>query len=273
MAGRGSFNVFIKFSRLVRSAMAFAVATLAVGSAQAMRVSPMIVEMTTTGTDAVSRVEVQNLNAGRLPFETRVTRVTFNEKGEASETPADEDFIIFPPQGILPQGARQVVRLQWVGGADIPTSRAYYLSVNQLPIPDNANSGAVQSGQVQVVYHMKALVVVAPKDATPDVSATAVKQIEYQPAAEKDGGPLPPKVPGVEITMQNKGRRHAMMSALKWIIDGKDSDGKPMRFTIVQEELNKLVGSGYVAGQSSRIFQIPVAKAFGTGPITVKFLP
>lgn len=228
----------------------------------------MVVEMTTSGSGAVARVEVQNLNTGRLPFETRVTRVVFNEKNEPIETPADSDFIVFPPQGMLPQGARQIIRLQWVGG-DIPTSQAYYLSVNQLPIPlEGAPTG---QAQVQIVYHMKALVVVAPPAAEPNVAAGSVTPIDYQPPAEKEGDPLPAKVPGVEIVMKNTGNRHAMMAGLRWILDGKGTDGKPLRILVAPEELSRSIGSGYVPGQGSRTFRFGIPKAFGPGPITVKF--
>lgn len=256
---------------LVRSAAAVVMAFGAAATVYAMRVSPMIVEMTTTGTDSVARIEVQNLNTGRLPFETRITRLAFDENGIPTETPADGDFLVFPPQGMLPQGARQVIRLQWVGAPDIPTSQAYYLSVNQLPIPADPNS-APQSAQVQVVYHMKALVVVAPPGAQPNVSVKSAQPIDYQPPAEKAGDPLPPKVPGLEVTMQNTGRRHAMMSALKWIVDGKDTAGKPLRVIISEEDLNRGIGSGFIAGGgATRIYRFPVVKAFGPGPITVKF--
>ncbi len=256
----------------VRSAIVATALVAGAASVYAMRVSPMIVEMTTTGSDAVARVEVQNLNAGKLPFETRITRLSFDENGVPSETPADADFIVFPPQGMLPQGARQVIRLQWVGGADIPTSQAYYLSVNQLPIPVDP-TGAAQAAQVQVVYHMKALVVVAPPNAQPNVSATSVKPIDYQPPAAKQGDPLPPTVPGLEVTMKNTGRRHAMMSALKWIIEGKDTAGKPLRVLLSEEDLNRGIGSGYVpGGGGTRVFRFGVVKAFGPGPINVKFV-
>ncbi|MBO9623978.1 MAG: molecular chaperone [Sphingomonas sp.] len=266
--------MFCSFHRIaVRSAIVVAATTMCAASVYAMRVSPMIVEMATVGSDAVARIEVQNLNAGRLPFETRISRLTFDENGVPSETPADADFVVFPPQGMLPQGARQVIRLQWVGG-DIPVSQAYYLSVNQLPIPaDSAAAGA--SAQVQVVYHMKALVVVAPPNAEPNVRAISAKQIDFQPPAAptaKPGDPLPSKVPGIEITMQNSGRRHAMMAALKWVLEGKDPAGKPARVVISEEDLSRGVGSGYVPAGGRRVFRFPLARTFGPGPITVKFM-
>ena len=127
-----------------RAAVATAVvaSVSAISAVYAMRVSPMVVEMTTTGTDATARVEVQNMNSGNLAFETRITQVEFDAAGHTTETPADGDFIVFPPQGVLPQGGRQVVRLQWAGPTDMPTSRAYYLSVNQLPVAVDQAGGA-----------------------------------------------------------------------------------------------------------------------------------
>jgi len=265
--------VFSSFQRTsVRAAIVATAVVASAASVYAMRVSPMIVEMSTTGADAVARVEVQNLNAGKLPFETRITRIEFDQEGNTTETAADGDFLVFPPQGMLPQGARQVIRLQWVGGAEIPTSRAYYLSVNQLPIPADP-SAAPQSAQVQVVYHMKALVVVAPPGAQPNVTTTSVKPIEYQPPAAKPGDPLPAKVNGLEVTMKNTGRRHAMMSALKWIFEGKDTAGKPLRLVISEEELSRGVGSAYIPGGGGvRVFRFPVSQAFGSGPISLKFI-
>jgi fimbrial chaperone protein len=261
--------VFHSFPRAVVRSVAVAL-VVATASVHAMRVSPMVVEMTTTGSDAVARVEVQNLNTGKLPFETRITRVVFNDKNEPIETPADGDFIVFPPQGMLPQGARQVIRLQWVGG-ELPASQAYYLSVNQLPIPLGEAPAAGQA-QVQIVYHMKALVVVAPPGAEPNVGASSVTPIDYQPPAEKQGDPLPPKVPGLEVVMKNTGNRHAMMAGLKWLIEGKGRDGKLQRILVSEEELSRTLGSGYVPGLGTRTFRFGIPQAFGPGPITVKFI-
>lgn len=263
--------MFNSFSRIaVRSALVVGAAAIGATAVYAMRVSPMIVEMETVGSNAVARIEVQNLNTGNLPFETRITRVEYDQNGVTSETPADDDFVVFPPQGLLPQGARQVVRLQWVGPADIPTSRAYYLSVNQLPVAVDPTAGT--GAQVQVVYHMKALVVVAPPGATPNVEAISVKPIEFQPPAAKKGDPLPPKGAGVEITMKNTGRRHAMMAAWKWILEGTGVDGKPLRILVSPEELSRAVGSGYVPGGGGvRVFRFGIPKGFGPQPIQVKF--
>jgi fimbrial chaperone protein len=240
--------------------------------AHAMRVSPMIIEMSSSGTDSAARLEVQNLNKTPLAYEVRIYRINYDEKGQTSETPADGDFLLFPPQGTLPPGARQVMRLQWVGEPDIAASQSYYVSVNQLPVQLDPNAeGSGASGQLQIVYNMKALVVVAPPGATPMVEAAAARAIDYQPIAEESAAP-PPVVPGIEITLRNSGRRHAMMAGLRWVIDGKGLDGQPLQQVFSQEELNRLIGAGYLAPVNGvRTFRLPVATAFGPGPIQVRF--
>src|SRR5690606_30223426 len=129
--------------------------------AYAMRVSPMVVEMESRGTDATARIEVQNINPGNLAFETRVFRMAIDAEGEITETPADEDFLIFPPQGVLPAGGRQVVRLQWLGPAEPDKSQSYYVSVEQLPVKLDPVATEQIGAQVQILYNMRALVVVA----------------------------------------------------------------------------------------------------------------
>ena len=257
--------------RLQVLAAALVLAFAPLTAAYAMRVSPMVLEMTSSGTDAVARIEVQNINKGKLAFETRIYRMTFDDKGEIVETPADEKFLVFPPQGVLPPGGRQVVRLQWVGAPDLAASEAYYVSINQLPVQLEPGETDSVSAQVQVVYNLRALVVVAPPGAKPNVEAASVRPILYQPPAPAAGGqPLPPG-PGVEILLRNTGRRHAMMSAFGWRLEGTGIDGKPLRVDISAEELNRAVGTGYVPALGERTFRIPVVAAFGPQPIRLSF--
>ncbi|MBO9518310.1 MAG: molecular chaperone [Porphyrobacter sp.] len=254
-------------------ALAAALAAFAALSspAAAMRVSPMVVEMETRGSDAIARVEVQNINQGNLAFETRVFLMNIDEDGNIVETPADDKFLIFPPQGVLPAGGRQVIRLQWVGEPDLAASQAYYVSVQQLPVSFEPNSTEGVAAQVQLLYNMRALVVVAPPGAKPNVSPTSVHQLNYQPPAAPGTDALPPLQDGVEITLKNEGRRHAMMSNFGWRLEGLDTKGQPLRVEISPEELNQAVGTGYVPALGERTFRVPVP-GFGQGPITLTFI-
>lgn len=245
-------------------------ALLPLGAVNAMRVSPMVVEITTKGTGGVARIEVQNLNTANLPFESRIYRLDFDEDGRIVETPADEDFLVFPPQGILGANGRQVIRLQWVG-PPIAESRGYYLSVNQLPVELESQNVETVGGQVQVVYHMKALVTVAPPNAKPKVELVDAKStmIELPKAEDGSGGGI---VPGIAVRVKNTGTRHAMMAGATWTIEGKDPDGNKQILTIEAEELSRLIGVGYLAAlNGERTFRLPTEKPFAPGPVKVKF--
>ncbi|MEO5867940.1 MAG: fimbria/pilus periplasmic chaperone [Sphingomonas sp.] len=241
---------------------------------EAMRVSPMVVEMTTAGARASARIEVQNVGAALLPFETRITRLDYDAQGRTVETPADADFLVFPPQGSLPPNARQVIRVQWVGASDLPASQSYYMSVNQLPVALGPQSGTGTGGEVQIVYHMKALITVAPPNAKPMVQVTAAEARLVQPKADPTAtnAPLPAKVPGLSITVRNTGTRYAMLAGASWIIDGKGTDGQPIHLELSRDDMSKLIGVGYLGPlKGVRTFEFPTDKPFAPGSVKVRF--
>ena len=256
-----------------RSARAIVAALAMLGlavPAGAMRVSPMVVEMESRGGDAVARIEVQNVNPGNLAFETRIYKMTFDANGNIVETPADDNFLVFPPQGVLPAGGRQVIRVQWVGAPDLAASEAYYISVNQLPVelaPSTSDSIGVQ---VQVLYNMRALAVVAPPGAKPNVDVVSARSAMVQLPAEGHSKEAAPPVEVVEVTLRNTGRRHAMMSNFGWRLEGSDPKGQWLRVDVSAEELNRAVGTGYVPALGERTFYLPVT-GFGAEPITLSF--
>src|SRR5581483_2755418 len=214
-----------------------------------------------------------NLNPTKLPYEVRVTRLEYHADGTMTETPADDDFLIFPPQGVLIANARQVIRVQWVG-PQLDASRAYYVSINQLPVPLDAPrpAGEAPGAQVQIIYHMKALVVVSPPKATPNVTTVEAHAAPYQPKALLPGQPPPPPVPGVAVTLRNTGKRHAMMGGLVWVLDGRGQDGKPLQVVYGLEQLDRYIGSGYIGPLGAeRTYSLPTPAPFAPGPIKVRF--
>jgi fimbrial chaperone protein len=259
----------------VLAPFALALAVGVVPAARAMRVSPMVAEMSSSGAGAVTRIEVQNLNRSNLPYETRITRINYDAQGNLTETSADGDFLVFPPQGLLAPGARQVIRLQWVGAPNPPASAAYYLSVNELPVKLTPGSTGTPGAKVQIIYHMKALITVAPPGSKPDVSVVSATPTTILPKSPP-GAPPPdlkktPPVPGVEVVVHNTGKRYAMMAGAKWTIDGAGVDGKPLHIVLTQDDLSRDFGVGYLAplgGQ--RTFQVPTPQ-FRPGSIKVSF--
>ena len=273
---------FMRGSRLAALAGGLVAGLLVMSAAWAMRVSPMVSELTTTGAGSAARIEVGNVGSAALPFETLITRMEVDADGNIVETPADEDFLIFPPQGLVPVGGRQVVRVQWVGEPTIESSSAYYLWVKQLPVqvdPTTPDSGGSLS--VQVLYTMKALIVVAPPGAQPKVEVlSAVPAMVTPPEPEVDpslsGGeasPPPPAQPGVEIVVANTGKRYALMSGATWIMEGTDKAGQPFHREFTGDEISQIVGVGYLAPLGGkRTFKVPTGVELDPAkPVSVRF--
>ncbi|WP_326524690.1 molecular chaperone [Sphingomonas sp.] len=272
-------------ARLRRYAVLMLIGIVASTSALAMRVSPMVSELTTSGAGAVARIEVGNVSSVPLPFETRITRIDFDENGVLQETPADEDFLVFPPQGLVAASGRQMVRVQWVGKPDIPTSQAYYVWVRQLPVETNPQKieGTEAAVAINVLYTMKSLVVVAPPGAKPQVEvASAQPQMIVPPTPEIDPAlksatqpeDKPAPMPGLQVVVTNKGNRYALMSGAKWAVSATGADGKPFERTYGQEELSQVVGVGYVApAGGKRTFSLPTGVVLDPAkPVSIRFL-
>jgi len=259
----------------IRWLLAGAIAAVVPLGAQlwAMRVSPMVVEMSSAGSKATARVEVDNSGAGLLAFETHITRLDYDSEGKQVEVPADNDFLVFPPQGTLPANGRQVIRLQWLGGAEMPASRSYYMSVNQLPVAITPDAPGKSGGEVQIVYHMKALITVAPPNAKPAVEVVSATPTMVQPKYE-EGQPVPAKVAGLTVKFRNTGTRYAMLAGARWVIDGTGTDKQPIHIELSREDLSRLIGVGYIAPTNGvRTFDVPLDKSFAPDSVKIRFQP
>lgn len=260
-----------------------AAALLSATAASAMRVSPMVAELTTAGAGSAARIEVGNVGSAAMPFETVITKLDFTADGEVVETPADEKFLVFPPQGVVGVGGRQVMRVQWVSDPKLENSEAYYLWVKQLPVPtDDTPTPSGGAVAVQVLYTMKALLVVAPPGAEPKVevvSATPTRVAPQAPAIDPsltDGAapPAPESEPGVQVVVRNTGSRYALMSGASWTITGTGKNGQEFRSQLSSADLSAAVGVGYLApAGGERTFNVPTGgvELDPTKPIRVQF--
>jgi fimbrial chaperone protein len=263
--------------KIALSLTALSLLLFGASAAEAVRVSPMVVELTSVGTGSTARIEVENTNSNAMPFEVRVLRMDFDDNGVVHETPADSDFLVFPPQGILAKNGRQVVRIQWIGG-NLDSSRGYYVSINQLPVAvdASASNGKSIGASVQVLYHIKVLATVAPPGAQPKVEVATVKPVMIAPppppGQSEVAAPAGAFEPGIEITVRNAGKRYALMAGSTWTIEGTGLDHQPLKVVLTRDDLSHLLGAGYVpALGGQRTFKVPTGKAFGNAPIKVKF--
>lgn len=211
--------------------------------AEAARVSPMIVDLEPTGRESVGRVELSNTGAGDFPVEVRMFRGEISEDGQLELTPADENFLVFPAQIIVPANSQQAFRVQYVGEPELAKSEIYYMQVRQVPVDVSPGTS-----QVQVVVNYNVLVNVVPDKASPMPEIASI-----EPVMRGDQ-------PGIEVRVVNRGTRYFTAGTRAWQVRGRTQDGGEMAADLKPEEMARLIGVGVVAPDRARSFFVPTER-------------
>lgn len=209
----------------------------------AARVTPMVVTIKPSGPASVARLEISNPSDGAFPVEIQMFRGEISEMGELSLTAADEDFLVFPTQMVVPAKSQQALRIQYVGAPDLSQSVVYYAAVRQIPVE---MTGA--ESKVQLIVNFNVLVNVVPDGTRPD------PHVEVLSTAVRDD------VPGVEVRVSNKGNRYLSAGSVSWQISGSGVDGATSELSRTSADMAKAVGVGVVAPGKSRIFFVPTER-------------
>ena len=204
-----------------------------------MSVSPILTDMLPVGRESRSSITVVNTSATTLPVEIAVNQLDLGENGERALTPRDDDFLIFPPQAMIPSGATQVFRIQWAGDPDIDHSRSYAFMINQIPL-EAQGDGTV----LELVYSVVAYVNVGPLQGNSDLNL-----VHAGPVSDGQGGRK------MELVVENRGTRHDYLSRDRILL--KAAEGGWSR-EIRASEFASAVGIGLVQPGKTRRFILPV---------------
>lgn len=226
------------------------VLALSSAAAEAARISPMVVDVKPLGRESIARVELTNPGDAEFPVEVRMYRGVISEDGNLELTPADEDFLVFPAQILVPPQSQQAFRVQYVGEPELAASQVYYMQIRQVPV-----EFAPGQSQVQVVVNFNVLVNVIPD------GASALPVVEsVVPATRGD-------VAGVEVRVANQGTLYFTASSMPWQVRGAAEEGGDVELQLTPREIAELIGVGVVAPGRARIFFIPTGKPLVEGTV------
>lgn len=244
------FGTFIVCMALLVSAIALP------NRAAASRVTPMIVEMEPTGRNSIARIELTNDADRDIAYEVQMMSGEISPEGELTLTPADDQFVVFPPQAIVEGRSQQVFRVQYVGDDALEQSKIYYLSIKQIPV-------AFQPGQnqVQVVVNFNVLINVVPDGAQPLATIRSAQYVEreisLEGVAEEDRPEVTPTEKGIAIDLGNDGTRYFFAGRSNWSITAKTTAGEDFALQLGGIEMSRVIGTGVVAPGKNRLFFIP----------------
>ncbi len=214
-------------------------------SARAANVQPLALEMATIGPNSRTTIQAVNDGAKPMPVDVAIKKLDIAPDGTTTETPADRDFLVFPPQAVIPAGGTQSFRVQWVGAPDIKKSQGYMIYVNQLPVKMKPGENGVQ-----MVFSFGVIANVAPLGAQ-----SALKVVSAEAAS--DG-----KARGAAVTIENPGAMYAYFSDAKLTLE---SGG--WRKVLSPGELRQLIGYSVILPGKARRVLVPADVPAGAGKI------
>lgn len=238
--------------------MAAVIVTMATSvPADATTVSPMVLDLQTTGRGVVAAISVQNTGDKPLTMETAVQALDATTAGLEPGKASTDDLLVMPPTALIQPGQTQSFRVQWVGDPAPTTSHHYFIGINQLPVKLPEGQSAVQ-----IVYNFNVLASVG---ATGGKPALAIHSATI--GADKDGKPSP------SITVSNSGTTYGYMSQMKLRIVETDAAGKVLfDKTVSGNEFQQLVGYGLIATGQTRTMVLPIELPSRSGTLTATLL-
>lgn len=246
--------------RWIVAALLLAAMTLGMpGAAHALQVKPIIFDMSTAGAESRTTITVINSAATPVPMELQVNRLDLGPNGEMIKSPGGgDDFMIFPPQTVIPPNATQTFRIHWIGDPEIPESRSYNIEVNQLPVEAPKVADGETRMSIQLVYSFVTTVTVRPPQGT---SSFQIRKAEFSRNEQGKSG--------VALTVENTGNLHNYLANADIQLDAENWSKK-----LTPQTVRVLAGPGLVLPRHVRRIFIPLEDLPGnTGALsaTVSF--
>ncbi len=180
--------MFIRFAQIASAALLVSMG----GPASAVTVEPVVSVITIPDDLSGVTIVVENPRNVDFPFVVEIVERAINEDGTEEQTPADGEFVVFPPQAIVAPGQSRSLRLQWVGAVP-ETSRSFTLYASELPVELSGEPSGIQT-----LLRMGASVHVVPPGAR---GQPVVINAEIVPE-------------GVMVTLGNEGTRYVYINEL-----------------------------------------------------------
>jgi len=236
---------YLNFSAVV-------VATAFATAAQAATVSPMVVDLQTSGRNVVANVTVSNTSDKPLTIEAVPQALQPTETGFAPSDGNTEDLLVMPPTALIAPGRTQTFRVQWIGDPAAMSSSHFYVGMNQLPVKLPEGQSAVQ-----VVYNFNVLVNVGPANGKAELKVVDSKIVSQEGK----------NYPSVAVT--NSGSTYGYISQKGLKLTQTDQSGKEVfSKSLSGAEVEQLVGYGIVAVNQTRTMVVPVSLPDANGTVT-----
>ncbi len=212
----------------------------------ALQLVPMGLELTASGQGATGLVRVSNSSDKPEAVEVYVTTRDPDVNGTENNNQEDEEnFLVYPPQVIVPANSEQVVRITWIGDPNPKTELAFRLVAAQVPVdvPDPSKSEVQKSKKmgaaVTIMFRYEAALYITPDWVKPKVVIESAME-----ELSDDGQPL------LSVVFHNEGTQHSFLRNLEVTLTSEEDPS--LSVTLKGEELKGVLGQNLLAGSRRR---------------------
>lgn len=215
----------------------------AAAHAHALTITPITLELSAAGKETRAVITITNPTNEPAAIEPMFERVTIGENGTVTrEAVSADNFLLMPLQSVLPPGAAQTFRLQWIGPPDLPQSESYYITFNQLPV-----QGLARRTGVTLLTSFSVAVNVSPASGRSAVQLVSTGMEGTRPT----------------ITVQNPTATHALLKYADITINAADTT-----IPVPRHAFEQMYGNGLLQPWSKRTFTLPIDLPAHVGPIS-----
>lgn len=217
--------------QLIKS-LTVAILLLVTSVGYAFQVEPISADFSTRGrgTQKIFRI----VNSANAPVAVQLRITTRQQKMDGTEIrePADDKFLIYPPQMIIRPRSTQKVRVQWIGEVNLSQELPYRLIVEQVPIKLSKE----EKTGIKMILTVVGTIYVVPRGVYSQVVVDNVRS-----HSTKKGQKL-------ALTVSNQGTSHTILEDLTVTVRSGWQ-----RMTLAGDQVKGANGMNVLAGATRRL--------------------
>lgn len=221
-------------------------------AARAFKLAPITMHFEPSGRAASQAFRVENESEEQVAVQISILSRGMSLDGKEQNAPADDDFIVYPPQILLKPKQVQTLRVKWVGDARPQKELAYRILAEQLPI--NLSKEQETGAKINLIVRYLGSIYIVPKGAKPNV---VIESALPHPAENGERK--------LAITFHNSGNAHTILRDLTLTLQ---ANGKTV--VLGPTDLEGISGENILAGNKRR-FVLRWPAQLPDGPVEAKF--
>jgi len=224
----------------------------------AFKIKPISHTFASTGSDATHSYELINDSNEPEAIQISVVKREMDLDGKEKYTPADDDFLIYPPAIILQPNTSQTVLVQWLGDPNPTQELNYRLISEQVPIPlrnPEQKNPTTTKATIRILHKFQGSLYIRPTgiDIQPKLT---LESVTVQNDKDKSS---------ISMIFNNQG---AVCTILRNLKISLTSAGKTVELTA--EQLKDITNHNILANHKRR-FVIPYPADLPQGTVTATF--